>query len=146
MDLGLIFLIYTIGIILIIAEAMLPGWMVGMVGLVAVITGVVMGFGHHWLVGAGQISLALVVTPVAFTYGIKRLALNTTLANSDAFAKDYEQYMGREADAWTDLRPAGTITLDGRKVDVVTAGEPVARGKRVRVVKVEGNRVVVRAI
>ena len=55
MDLGLIFVIYTIGIILIVTEAMIPGWMIGLVGLVGVIAGVVMGFGHHWSVGVGQI-------------------------------------------------------------------------------------------
>jgi membrane-bound ClpP family serine protease len=41
------------------------------------------------------------------------------------------------------LRPAGTIHIAGRRVDVVTRGEPIEAGAHVRVLEVEGNRVVV---
>jgi membrane-bound serine protease (ClpP class) len=45
----------------------------------------------------------------------------------------------------TELRPAGVVAIDGRRIDVVTGGELVPRGTPVTVVKVEGNRIVVRA-
>ena len=41
---------------------------------------------------------------------------------------------------------AGTVDLDGERVDVVTEGEFIDRGARVRVVEVEGNRVVVELV
>jgi membrane-bound serine protease (ClpP class) len=41
------------------------------------------------------------------------------------------------------LRPAGIAEIEGQRVDVVTKGEMVGRGDRVRVTEVEGNRVVV---
>ncbi len=44
------------------------------------------------------------------------------------------------------LRPAGTVEIDGRLVDVVTDGSWVPRGAAVVVVSVEGNRVVVRPL
>jgi len=46
--------------------------------------------------------------------------------------------------AHTDLRPGGTALFDGRKVDVVAEGGYVERGTRVKVVRIEGTKVVVR--
>jgi membrane-bound serine protease (ClpP class) len=41
------------------------------------------------------------------------------------------------------LRPAGIARIDGRRVDVVSRGEMIESGSPVRVLSVEGNRVVV---
>jgi membrane-bound serine protease (ClpP class) len=46
--------------------------------------------------------------------------------------------------ALTPLRPAGTAVIDGKRVDVVTEGQMIERGTPVRVIAVEGMRVVVR--
>jgi len=54
--------------------------------------------------------------------------------------------IGKEGVAQSDLRPAGVATIDGRRVDVVTEGEMIDAGGRVRVVAVEGNRIVVRRV
>jgi len=43
----------------------------------------------------------------------------------------------------TDLRPAGTMEIEGKRVDVITAGEYIDEGARVRIVEIKGNRVVV---
>ena len=40
------------------------------------------------------------------------------------------------------LHPSGVVAIDGKKHDVVTEGGMAEKGDRVRVVKVEGNRVV----
>jgi membrane-bound serine protease (ClpP class) len=48
--------------------------------------------------------------------------------------------------AATALRPAGRATLDGHGVDVTSEGGFVEPGTRVRVVRVEGSRVVVRPV
>ena len=56
------------------------------------------------------------------------------------------QLLEREGVALTPLRPAGSIEIDERPVDVVTDGEYIERGSRVRVVRVEGSRVVVEKI
>ncbi len=51
--------------------------------------------------------------------------------------------VGRVGTAATPLRPAGAIDIDGERLDVVTEGEFLAAGTRVRVLYVQGNRVVV---
>jgi membrane-bound serine protease (ClpP class) len=51
--------------------------------------------------------------------------------------------VGRIGTAATVLRPTGTIELEGERYDVVTEGEFVDNGASVRVLYVQGNRVVV---
>jgi membrane-bound serine protease (ClpP class) len=54
--------------------------------------------------------------------------------------------VGRDGVAITDLRPAGTATIAGERVDVVTEGEYVRQGTAVRVLRSEGYRHVVREL
>ena len=44
----------------------------------------------------------------------------------------------------TDLRPSGTSSIKDERVDVVSEGSFILKGTRVKVVKVEGSRIVVR--
>ena len=50
---------------------------------------------------------------------------------------------GKEGVAHSTLRPAGTALIDGVRVDVVSRGEMIAVRTRIKVIAVEGNRVVV---
>jgi len=54
--------------------------------------------------------------------------------------------VGKEGVAQSELRPAGVALIDGRRVDVVTEGPMVDAGSRVKVLAVQGNRVVVRRV
>ena len=53
--------------------------------------------------------------------------------------------VGAQGTAVTTLRPAGKASIDGQRVDVVTEGEMIDAGAVVRVVRADGNRIVVRA-
>ncbi|WP_418790587.1 NfeD family protein [Phosphitispora sp. TUW77] len=55
-----------------------------------------------------------------------------------------EKYQGMEGTAVTPLRPAGTAEFAGDRVDVVSEGGFIPAGTPVRVVLVEGSRVVVK--
>lgn len=57
-----------------------------------------------------------------------------------------EELMGREGVAVGDLRPSGVVRIGDERVDVVTEGDYVVKGSRVKVIQVRGNRVVVRAL
>jgi membrane-bound serine protease (ClpP class) len=54
--------------------------------------------------------------------------------------------VGQEGVAQSYLRPVGIVLIDGRRIDCVTEGAMVDAGARVRIVAVEGNRVVVRRV
>lgn len=55
-----------------------------------------------------------------------------------------EELVGESGRAVSDLRPSGWATVGEQKLFVVTEGEFVANGDRVRILTVDGNRVVVR--
>ena len=46
----------------------------------------------------------------------------------------------------TTLRPCGTAVIGGKRVDVISEGSLIDRGQKVKVVAVEGIRVVVRPV
>jgi membrane-bound serine protease (ClpP class) len=76
------------------------------------------------------------------------LFLRSGMAQSDGYvsAALRADLVGRDGVAITDLRPAGTATIAGERVDVVTEGEYVSQGRAVRVLRSEGYRHVVREL
>ncbi len=48
--------------------------------------------------------------------------------------------------AITPLRPSGAVKIGDQRVDVVTAGDFIGTGVEVKVVKVEGTRVIVEKV
>ena len=58
----------------------------------------------------------------------------------------YEWLQGREGIATTPLRPAGKAMFDDELIAVISDGGALAEGERVRVIEVQGNRVVVEPI
>ena len=74
-----------------------------------------------------------------------KLVLNDVAVSQDAAEhNDLNYFIGREGVTHTALRPAGIGEFDGVKLNVVSDGEFIAQGKRIRVLSVAGNRIVVR--
>ena len=63
--------------------------------------------------------------------------------SSHSFAEDL---IGAEGIALTTLRPAGTAEINGRRVDVMTESEYVEKGKKIKVLAVDGIRVLVKEV
>jgi len=76
------------------------------------------------------------------------LILGEKQRNKDGYtgSKNKRELKGAIGVCSTDLRPAGSITVEGEPVDVVTEGDFVTKGDIVKVISVEGSRVVVRRI
>ena len=104
-----------------------------------VITGGII-LGGTWL-----LSKILPKTPL---YGA--LVLRKELTPQDGFvshtAARYEKLAGHTGTAVTLLRPAGTAEIDGRRCDVVSNGGYIEAGARIRVIQIEGSRIVVEAV
>ena len=76
-----------------------------------------------------------------------KLVLNDVAVSADAAENnDLNYFIGREGVTHTALRPAGIGEFDGVKLNVVSDGEFIAKGKRIRVLSVAGNRIVVREL
>jgi len=144
------------GFLLIFVEVFLPGGVLGALGGLLVLAGIIAGFAFHgpgW--GAVLLASSGVLGLVGFWLWI-RLIPKTPMGRRLMLDKDGHDWKGTDAShgllngkdgvAHTTLRPAGTALIEGARVDVVTRGELIEAGTPVRVVAVEGNRVVVTAI
>jgi membrane-bound serine protease (ClpP class) len=77
----------------------------------------------------------------------RRLILETALPAQAGFASPPEAdhgWLGKRGIAASTLRPAGLAHLNGTRVDVVTEGEYVEADEPIEVIRVDGNRIVVR--
>lgn len=143
------------GIAVLLAEVMLPSG-----GLLTIVALGCFGYSLYLVftavsVFAGMVFVLadIVLIPVVLIAGLKLLArspmaLKTSLSSKSGFSsydqEKGEDYVGRQGKAATDLRPAGTAVIDGKRVDVVTRGDYIEKGSVVTVIAVEGSRIVVR--
>ena len=58
----------------------------------------------------------------------------------------WENLVGREGESQSDLRPSGWVNVDGQRVFVVSEGGFIEKNCKVKVLSVDGNRVVVRKL
>ena len=59
---------------------------------------------------------------------------------------DHSQLLNQVGEAFTDLRPSGKANIQEQRVDVVTEGVFLEKGNSVKVIAIEGQRIVVRKI
>ena len=57
-----------------------------------------------------------------------------------------ENYLGQTGTALTPLRPAGTARIGNKRLDVLTVGDFIARETPIKVVDVEGTKILVEAV
>ncbi len=150
-----IILFSILGIILICLELFLPGMVVGTAGGVCLILAVALTYAKYG-VGAGNMALAALAIASAFgiviwlfvfprTRSGRSMITSRDLADSKS-SDSLDALLGQEGEALTQLRPAGTIRIAGRRVDAVAESGLIAPNTRIRVVRVEGNRVFVRKL
>lgn len=79
---------------------------------------------------------------------LKELVLDERQQNNAGYTSviDKSKFLGAIGVCITDLRPAGTINVNGEPVDVVAEGSFVKQGESVKVINVDGSRVLVRQI
>ena len=76
-----------------------------------------------------------------------KLVLNDVAVSAKAAENnDLNYFIGREGVAHTALRPAGIGDFDGVRLNVVSDGEFIAQGMPVRVLSVQGNRILVKEV
>ncbi len=149
-------ILHLVGIAVLLAEVMLPSG-----GLLAIISVGCLGYSLYMVfssisVFAGMVFVLadMVILPVVMITGLKMLArspfaLKSELSSKSGYASYDEknaEYLGKEGEALTDLRPAGTARIDGKRVDVVTRGDYIEIGSAIKVSAVEGGRIIVRKV
>lgn len=121
-------------------------------------TGVVLAFGNSAAFGWTLVGVLFVAIPgvlwgafkalpkLKFARGLYLKKPDLTDAERRAAAPAMTHLLGAIGEARTLLRPSGTAVFSGEPVQVVTRGQAVVPGTRVKVVDVSGNRVVVEEI
>jgi membrane-bound ClpP family serine protease len=146
-----------VGFILVVVEMFHPGFGApGITGGILLIVGVVLtaqsvteAFFLMSIILA-ILCIVLVIVLQSATKGrlSKRLILRDEQKKETGYigTEDLEYFLGKEGIAATSLRPSGTADLDGVKMDVVTQGDFIEKGARIKIIKVQGRRIVVKAV
>ncbi|MCA1056190.1 nodulation protein NfeD [Rossellomorea aquimaris] len=148
-------ILFVIGLILIVAEFFLPGGIAGGLGVAAVLGSIMLAGGDLMQMGI-SILIALLIAVIAMIIFVKVLGKRMKLFNK-IILKDSTntesgyvsnanrlELIGKVGITKTPLRPSGTIIIEDERIDAVTEGGYVAVNQKVKVVKVEGSRIVVR--
>ncbi|PKM89724.1 MAG: hypothetical protein CVU87_04570 [Firmicutes bacterium HGW-Firmicutes-12] len=152
-------LLFLLGLIMLGVEAIVPGFGVpGIGGIVCMLVSIILA-APSWETGIISLIFAIVGTIVLVLLSFKvlrkrklwdRLILSTKYNKEDGYIpqiNDLSHYIGSLGTAYTTLRPSGTVVLeDGTRLDVVTGGEYITKGEKIKIVAVEGIRVIVRAV
>lgn len=94
----------------------------------------------------GVIGFFLIIKRLPKSRFGKKISNNISLENSDGYVSNPVEIelLNAVGIAKTVLRPAGTGMFGDKYVDVVTEGEFLTKGTAIRVIRIEGARVVVR--
>ncbi|NCQ17378.1 MAG: peptidase [Ignavibacteria bacterium CG_4_8_14_3_um_filter_37_9] len=160
-------LLFVLGIVLLILEIfVIPGF--GIAGIAGI--GLVIGSIFFSLFNAEfyfdsnilytaiiQLGTALFFSVVLMFLLVKYLPKSTTfnrliLSDENTSQKgfsshpSYENLLNKTGEAFTTLRPAGTSIINGRRYDVVTAGDYIEKGEKIKVIQIDGMRIVVQKV
>ncbi len=156
---GLIFF----GLLLIFVEAFVPsGGVIGIAAGVCAVAGVVVLFRYDATWGVIGTLTVMILGPMAFIGALQMLP-NTKIgqqmmgpgveeiamekAESDrAYREARLALLDQEGVAQTSLHPVGIVEIDGTRHDAIALGGVIDQGVRVRVVKVDGMQIAVRAV
>jgi membrane-bound serine protease (ClpP class) len=154
------------GVALLLVEFfIIPGFgIAGILGILALLAALVMsvvGSGvtaEFFMLAAGRILLSLLLALVASFVLLRfmprtpigrKLILETGLGaglESGSAPESDLRWLGKRGRTTTPLHPAGIADIEGVRVDVVSEGELIESGTPIEVIRVDGNRVVVRSV
>lgn len=141
------------GFILIGLETVLPGLIAGVLGFILLVIGVAVGYRELGVAGGNVTLLVTGLLLIAggmvwMTYFPRSRLARRFISERQVgeLGTTRRELLAREGVAFTVLRPSGTALIGDQRVDVVTEGGLVEKGTPVRVIAVEGLRVVVRPV
>ncbi|MGI6450390.1 MAG: NfeD family protein [Desulfitobacteriia bacterium] len=156
MFIGLALSLIIVGIILIFLEIfIIPGFgIAGIPGIIIMLFGVYLA-ADNFAEGVIYLLVTFLVTGLLIFIGLKtghlkkiwrKISLDEKQNSNQGYIapkEEYVHYQGKTGTALTLLRPAGSALIEGERVDVVTEGSFIAKGSKIKVIAVEGTRVIV---
>lgn len=150
-------ILFAVGVIFVIIELFVVGAVIGMIGMILITISIVM-LGNNLLLMLGNVIVALILSIIEWVILVKLfnrkipflekvILKDSTNAESGYTSHDDRSHLvSKTARTITDLRPAGIISCDDDRIDAVSDGTFILRNRQVKILEVEGTRVVVREI
>lgn len=146
----------AMGLLLIAIEVFVPGGILGIFGVAALLMAIAMGFVAFGLQGGLLAALGIVLFSTIFLALWIKIFPRTKVGKVLTLQKDGSAFktdpvtpsplLGKEGHTLSNLQLSGIASIDGRRTDVVAESMFIPMGARIKVVKVEGHRVVVREV
>ncbi len=145
-----IILLCVVGLVLVFAEMLMPGFGIfGILGAICLL-GTSMLVAKVYGIAAFLITVVLLVIVFWVMIAIvKKTGLyNKVVLRDKQEMKDFDEstlegMVGAEGLTQTTLRPFGVAVFDGKHIDVTSDGDFIDRGCKVRIVKISGKTVTV---
>lgn len=152
-------LLFLIGFFLLLAELFLiPGFgLAGIGGIIAIMASIFITFGNiiqatYSILIALGLSIAgffLLIRFIPSTRAWRKFILFTQQEKELGYTvgtKDLKRLIGKKGFAITTLRPSGIVEVNGKKLNVITRGEYIESNTKIKVISVEGNKIVVETV
>ena len=155
-----IIICFLTGIGFLILEAFMPGFGApGATGCVLEVIALVLPWQQHGSMAAlGMLLIVLATLAIAISTSLRslskgklgksKLILNETESNEAGYraTEDLQVFIGREGTTSTVLRPTGIADFDGVRMNVSSEGSFVQAGVKIRIISVEGQKILVRPV
>ncbi|MFW6268780.1 MAG: NfeD family protein, partial [Bacillota bacterium] len=152
---GLVIL-FLAGLGLLLLELLvIPGFgITGIGGIAAMVTSLMLIF-PSVEIAVSVLALVLVFSLTGFyilwkVFGSSKIWNHLSLGESQTQETGYtaqsnkKEIIGKEGKTETPLRPAGIAVINNERVDVITEGDFIGKGEKIKVIEVKGNRVIVK--
>ncbi|HOJ18891.1 MAG: nodulation protein NfeD [Ignavibacteriales bacterium] len=95
--------------------------------------------------GGGLIIIAMLLKYLPKSSTFHQFILDDATSRSEGFVSnpEHSELTGEEGEALTDLRPSGIVVIKSKRYDVVTEGDYIQKGSRIKVSRVEGVKIIV---
>ncbi len=150
---ALIITLLILGAILLFLETLLPGMIAGIIGFLCLMAAVILGYRDFGYQTGSLILAGVLVGLLIGTWCWLKFFPDSRIAkrfisqgSTGELGVEKPELLNGTGVALTQLRPSGTASINGQRVDVVTEGGLIERGTAVKVVAVEGARIVVREV
>lgn len=148
-----IIVLILISIVLIFIEVFfIPGTtIVGVLGLIFAIIGIYYAYNESITIG----NITLAVTIIIFTATIiigSKSGVWSKLSNKDAITSkvniidNTNLVVGTQGKAISAIRPIGKARINGKNYEVKSLGEYINTGSTVEIIKIQGNKIIVKLV
>ena len=150
-------ILFIAGFVLIGIEMIIPGFSVpGISGIICLLVGI---FLVSDSLAEGAIITIIILALLATMFAIILRFLSKAKLKSPIILKDEQNkdkgyisssdlnyLLGKQGIATTDLRPSGSVDIDGIEFDVISEGKYISKDTKLVIYKVQGSKLIVKTV